>query len=255
MSIVTIEDTNLTNIANAIRSKKGTSAKYKPNQMASAIESISGSEDLTNEFNTYETHLTEQETTIEDIVSALQNKASGGGGTTYAPRRISFQDYHFETNDDGTDYDMSDEVKNIDTSNVKSFYNTFYNVYGVSKLDLSNWITPNCQDFSYMFDSSSFEYIDMSNFTFENAFTVVYMFANCWNLKTLVLGEGWLELNDMHLEEDMGGMPGLNPTIPLLDDTSIEEIYVPDELVSDFQGHQIFSLYADYIKPKSEMGV
>lgn len=40
MAIVTIDDTNLTNIANAIRSKNGTDNTYKPNEMASAIESI-----------------------------------------------------------------------------------------------------------------------------------------------------------------------------------------------------------------------
>ena len=40
MGIVTIDDTNLTNIANAIRSKNGASDTYKPNEMASAIESI-----------------------------------------------------------------------------------------------------------------------------------------------------------------------------------------------------------------------
>lgn len=40
MSIVTIDDTNLTNIANSIRNKNGSTTKYKPSEMASAIESI-----------------------------------------------------------------------------------------------------------------------------------------------------------------------------------------------------------------------
>ena len=38
-------------------------------------------EDLTNEFNEYETALSTQETTIDDIMSALEGKASGGGTT------------------------------------------------------------------------------------------------------------------------------------------------------------------------------
>lgn len=41
MGIVTIDDINLTNIANAIRDKKGTSDVYKPSEMASAILDIS----------------------------------------------------------------------------------------------------------------------------------------------------------------------------------------------------------------------
>lgn len=40
MSIVTIDDTNLTNIADAIRSKNGSSDTYKPSEMASAISGI-----------------------------------------------------------------------------------------------------------------------------------------------------------------------------------------------------------------------
>lgn len=40
MAIVTIDDTNLVNIANAIRSKNGTNNTYKPSEMASAIENI-----------------------------------------------------------------------------------------------------------------------------------------------------------------------------------------------------------------------
>ena len=38
-------------------------------------------EDLTNEFNDYENNLIEQETTIEDITTALQGKGTGGGIT------------------------------------------------------------------------------------------------------------------------------------------------------------------------------
>lgn len=40
MSLVTIKDTYLTNIANAIRSKSGTDYKYKPKNMAAAINAI-----------------------------------------------------------------------------------------------------------------------------------------------------------------------------------------------------------------------
>ena len=42
MANVIINDTNLTNIANAIRGKNGTSTTYKPSEMAAAITAISG---------------------------------------------------------------------------------------------------------------------------------------------------------------------------------------------------------------------
>ena len=42
MSIVTIDDSCFTNIANAIRSKNGETTTYKPNEMAAAISAISG---------------------------------------------------------------------------------------------------------------------------------------------------------------------------------------------------------------------
>lgn len=41
MAIVTINDENLTNIANAIREKNGTETTYKPSEMAAAIQAIS----------------------------------------------------------------------------------------------------------------------------------------------------------------------------------------------------------------------
>ena len=40
MAIVTIDDTNLTNIAGAIREKNGTQDTYKPSEMAAAISAI-----------------------------------------------------------------------------------------------------------------------------------------------------------------------------------------------------------------------
>lgn len=44
MPIVTINDENLKNIGNAIRTKTGSTSKYKPSEMANAISSIKGQE-------------------------------------------------------------------------------------------------------------------------------------------------------------------------------------------------------------------
>ena len=47
MSIVTIDDSCFTNIANAIRGKNGETTTYKPNEMAAAISAISGGGNIT----------------------------------------------------------------------------------------------------------------------------------------------------------------------------------------------------------------
>jgi hypothetical protein len=82
MANVLVEETSLTNIANAIRNKNGTAAKYKPSEMANAISQITTSEDLTSELTEQNTLITTQETTIDDIVTALQGKSAGGGDTS-----------------------------------------------------------------------------------------------------------------------------------------------------------------------------
>ena len=47
MSIVTIDDSYFTDIANAIRGKNGETTTYKPNEMAAAISAISGGGGIT----------------------------------------------------------------------------------------------------------------------------------------------------------------------------------------------------------------
>ena len=79
MSNVIINNSNLTNIANAIRNKNGSTNTYKPSEMANAINNISISEDLSTELTTQSNLLSNQGTTIDDIKLALQNKSAGGG--------------------------------------------------------------------------------------------------------------------------------------------------------------------------------
>lgn len=86
MAKVLVSDTNLSNIADAIRSKNGTTKSYKVTEMATAIEGISvgdgASEDLSSELSTQNSLITTQETTIDNIISALEGKASSGGSAT-----------------------------------------------------------------------------------------------------------------------------------------------------------------------------
>lgn len=94
MATILVSDTNLTNIANAIREKNGETTSYKVNEMANAIENISVSsgatEDLSSELSTQNSLITTQETTIDSIISALEGKASGGSGKVLTGGNISF---------------------------------------------------------------------------------------------------------------------------------------------------------------------
>lgn len=193
--------------------------------------------------------------TILETINNLPSASGGGSAVAYQPRRISFADTYFES-----DYDMSAEITGLDTSNVEWFDFSFSYVNGVPRLDLSSFNTSRCSNFNNMFTGSPFEYLDLSNFTFETCFEACNMFAECWALTTLVLGEGWLGmtssmLEDMGFGSGGGGFGGV--IIPLLQGTPIENgegyVYVPDELVDQFKEHEVFMQYADQILPKSQL--
>ena len=200
---------------------------------------------------------------VTNYASANVNIEATGG--KYAPTRISFQDYMFMSNEDGTDYDMRNEITNLDTSKVKSFSYSFSNIYGVPKLDLTSFDTSGCGDFTYMFNNSCFEYLDLSSFTFQSDEMIVQagsMISDCYSLNTLVLGEGWLELASYNLESPEGFTPGGGgfgdiAIVPLISGTPINDgsgyIYVPNELVDQFKQHEVFMEYANQILPKSQL--
>lgn len=67
MALVTVSDTTLTDIADAIRSKNGTEDTYKPSEMSEAIEAISGGG--ITPIGTKEISITENGTTTEDVTN------------------------------------------------------------------------------------------------------------------------------------------------------------------------------------------
>lgn len=72
----------LTDVAEAIRTKEGTTETIPASEFDTRISNLSGggSEDLSEELGTYNEELTEQKATIKTIVQTLQNKASAGAG-------------------------------------------------------------------------------------------------------------------------------------------------------------------------------
>lgn len=203
-----------------------------------------------------QTNNTDLNTILETI-----NSLPTGAGAKYTPTMISFYGCQFPMNDDGSYYDMSNEINGLDTSKVIKFDSSFSSVSGINRLDLSTFDTSRCESFLNMFENSSFEYIDVSSFTFDRCNEAYYMFSSCQSLTTVVLGEGWLGLTSLMIEDPWGNMVGGggfgSSVIPLFENTPIDNgegyVYVPDELVNQFKEHEVFNLYADQIRPKSEL--
>ncbi len=174
--------TKLTNIANAIRNKTQTSVAMTLDEMPSKIEGISTAENLTEELNTYNNGLSEQETTIEDIMEALKNKGIGQV-PKYAPRyikTITFQDYT------GTELDY--EIANLDTTNLITMNYMFGNCRNLTNLDLSSFNTSNVTSMSSTFSGcSKLTSLDLSNFNTSNVISMSSMFSGCSKLTSLDL--------------------------------------------------------------------
>ena len=174
MSLVTIDNTTLTSIANAIREKNETSDSYKPSEMPTAISNI---------------------------------ETGGGSGGTYAPRWITFKGYK------GTELDYELEnlsTKNLESLSYMFEGNSkLINVKlkgGVPNVTTAAYmcrsctklVSVDCSEFresvvtsiTYMFDGcTALETVDMSNFATPNLKSVTYAFNKCANLKYLNLSK------------------------------------------------------------------
>lgn len=202
MSIVTIEDTNLTNIANAIRSKNGTSDTYKPSEMASAIELIETSGGGTEEY--FETNV--QLTT---------------GPISYYLKKIppvDFSNYRYMDN-----YFLShkylEEARQLDVSSASTVMQMYSGcsklkkIYGFSKSGANNYqnfarecsllesvgniMTENCTNISYAFYSDK-KLIDLEECDFGACKNINKTFYNCSSLMNLGgfkdLGKGYASI-------------------------------------------------------------
>ena len=135
----------LTDVAEAIRTKEGTTETIAASEFDTRISNLSGggSEDLTEELTTYGDELEEQDVTLDDITKALRNKASGAIVTDYKPIYLKFEGYG------GTD--LGTTVSNLDTSELTSMQNLFKQCTKLSTIDVSRWNTSKATSMYNMF--------------------------------------------------------------------------------------------------------
>lgn len=164
----------LTDVADAIREKKGTADKIKASDFDNEIASIeAGGVTPSGEIN-----ITENGTyDVTNYASAVVDVASSGGGK-YAPRYISFYNYK------GTELD--EELANLDTKNLTSCSAMFRQCSNLTSVDLSNRNFSNSSDCTNMFAGcSSITNINLSNCNFSNVTAHNYFISSCNSLEEI----------------------------------------------------------------------
>ena len=220
MSKIILEDSTMTNIADAIRSKNGETGQYLPSEMPAKIEAIqtggSGIPRATAKYayhkNSPETNLTQEE--IDNYVLATKrmfyNRTALESIDTIDGKKLVIvnPEYMFYNCSNLTSLDVSKfntsgvtsteymfyncskltslDVSNFDTSNVTNMNYTFYKCSNLTSLDVSNFDTSNVIDMRYMFyNCSKLTSLDVSNFDTSNVTNMDYMFNSCKNLTTI----------------------------------------------------------------------
>lgn len=168
MSNVLVNETSLQNIANAIRTKNGSSDTYTPSEMSTAIENIpSGG----NKFAFVGGGgFSFRGDTRNNLQGEIDNIVANVNTSTITQCYWMFQNCINIT---------SLDLRGFDTSNVVDMNGMFRLCKSLTTLDLSTLTSTNVEDISYMFYSCiNLMNIDMRNFNFTTATTYDYMFGN-----------------------------------------------------------------------------
>lgn len=197
-------------------------------------------EDVTSELNTYETYLGTQETTIEDIISALEGKAGGGGAVDNTTLNALI---------DRTLTSIRTEVNEIGQ-------NVFYGCTNLESID-----APNA---TIVYDAFARNCKKLTSVNIPKATQIRgYGLAGCTGLTTLDL-----PLVTTMYANALNGCTGLTKLIirtgsvcsissNTLTGSSIASgtgyVYVPDNLVSSYKSATNWSNYANQIKGISEL--
>lgn len=251
MGIVTVNEENLTNIANAIREKNQTDTTYKPSEMAGAIQEIKGGLPkngfVVNKWNAYG-----KPTDVSVI------------GITFIP------DYYFGNKDSDKGYGMFLELTNVDLPDtitalkVGSFYDC-------KKLILNKLPTSLTKIESYCFYNNKklaiteipigvTELLNHCCF-YCDGLTELTCYGDITTIKNMSFS--WCTRLTKFVLPNTTSVPSMSnkdafeytPIAGKTDFTNGElgYIYVKDTLLDSFKSATNWSNYADQIKPISEL--
>lgn len=185
----------LTDIANAIRSKKGTQEPIVASNFDTEIESIEANTKYAPQFITF-TNFTGDDLTYEttnlDASNLTTMKNMFNGCKNVKSLDVSEWDTSNVTNMQGV-FSGCNKVKILDvskwdTSNVTYLVYMFQHCSSLTSLDLSSFDTSNITSLSTMFNGcNSLINLDLSSFDTTSVTTIDYMFAYCSSLTNLDL--------------------------------------------------------------------
>lgn len=211
----------LTDVADAIRTKKGTSEAIQASDFDTEIENLPSGGDLSEYFNTEVTKnyytptsfikklptitITSNVTTVQSLFnncSQLQNvKVVAPVGNS-----VTNMSYMFSSCSALTEVDLSE----FDTSNVTNMSSMFMYCKGFRALDLSTVVTPKVTDMSNMFEYTDRKMtkLDIRNFTFDSVTNYNNMFGSamqgikdaCLIIVKSQAEKDWINMNFSRLE-------------------------------------------------------
>lgn len=184
----------LTDVADAIRTKKGTNETILASNFDTEIENLPSGADLSEYFaTTWSSNTSGSQNrgvikiikkapptitianNVTDLSTALANWTQ-----EYAPKIICGNNVTNMQSMYGGMYNIKElDITGLNTSNVTSFYQMFSqfgrNVTPATSLDFSNFDTSKVQNFGYMFSYAKVD-ADFSTFSFDSATSVANMF-------------------------------------------------------------------------------
>ena len=170
----------LTNIADAVRTKKGSSKKLPLTSIAEEIESIGANNaniaELPNMGGSY---------TNAYIMDYIRDIDAGGWDVTNLESFPKFGDANSKLE--------TIKFKGIKgTEKVTSLNGIFSNLSKLTSIDFSDFDTSKCTNMYRMFyECSSLTSLDLSKFDTSSCMSMYYMFYECSKLSSITLGADW----------------------------------------------------------------
>ena len=82
-------------------------------------------------------------------------------------------------------------IEYLNTSEVQTMFCMFDKCYSLTSIDFSHFDTRKVHDMFGMFKEYPFTVLDLSSFDMTNVSRTAYMFQDCKNLTTIIVGSGW----------------------------------------------------------------